>query len=37
MELELDLTGNEIGDEGAAKLSRGVSKLLNLTKLNLNL
>ena len=28
--------GNSIGDEGAAKISEGVSKLLNLTSLNLN-
>ncbi len=27
---------NSIGDEGAAKIGEGVSKLLNLTSLNLN-
>jgi hypothetical protein len=27
---------NEIGEEGAAKLGEGVSKLVNLTALNLN-
>ncbi len=27
---------NQIGTEGAVKLSEGVSKLLNLTSLNLN-
>ncbi len=27
---------NDIGTEGAAKLGEGVSKLLNLTSLNLN-
>ena len=28
---------NEIGYEGAAKIGEGLSKLLNLTTLNLNL
>ncbi len=31
------ISGNKIGAEGAAKLGEGVSKLLNLTSLNLNL
>ena len=29
------ISGNGIGDEGAAKLGEGVSHLVNLTKLNL--
>ncbi len=29
-------SGNSIGAEGAAKIGEGVSKLLNLTSLNLN-
>jgi hypothetical protein len=29
-------SGHKIGDEGAAKLGEGVSKLKNLSKLNLN-
>jgi hypothetical protein len=28
---------NKIGDKGAAKLSEGISKLVNLCNLNLNL
>ena len=27
---------NEIGDEGAAKLGEDISKLMNLTSLNMN-
>ncbi len=30
------ISGNSIGYEGAAKIGEGVSKLLNLTSLNLN-
>ncbi len=29
-------SGNSMGAEGAAKIGEGVSKLLNLTSLNLN-
>ncbi len=31
------LSRNNIGDEGAAKLGEGLSNLINLTTLNLNL
>jgi hypothetical protein len=34
--LNFDIGGNEMGEEGSAILCEGVSKLLNLTNLNLN-
>ncbi len=30
------ISGNSIGEEGAAEIGEGVSKLLNLTSLDLN-
>jgi hypothetical protein len=35
--LNLDFKRNQIGDEGAKKLSECLSKLTNLTTLNLNI
>ncbi len=36
IKLNLKISGNDIGVNGAEKLGEGVSKLLNLTSLNLN-
>jgi hypothetical protein len=35
MKLKL-ISNNSIGDKGAAKLGEGISKLMNITSLNLN-